>query len=96
MNQLLQVVFFALPALFIVFLIERFERAWSRPKPRTSIKCERCDNELCSSDSFISDNYDEDGNNHVIYRCARCGLECDYTFDAAPVPIKWSELVKRS
>ena len=63
-----------------------------KPEQYTFIYCEKCDNELCSSDSFVSDTYDDEGNNHVLYRCSKCNHECDYNFDIAPVPIKWSEL----
>ena len=63
-----------------------------RPEQHTFIYCEACSNELCSSDSFVSDTYDDRGWNRVLYRCSRCGHECLYDFDVAPLPIKWSEL----
>lgn len=66
----------------------------SKPKPiqQTYIHCRQCNNELCSSDSFISDTYDENNNNHVLYKCSSCGLKADYNFDIAPVPINWLNL----
>ncbi|MFW6219689.1 MAG: hypothetical protein ACOC22_04010 [bacterium] len=55
------------------------------------IKC-ICGNEMCSDGSFISDTYDEHGDNHVLYKCKKCGEEHDYNFDIAPVPINWKDL----
>ncbi len=55
----------------------------------TFIYCSNCRNELCSSNSFISDTYDENGDNHVLYKCSSCGEEYDYNFDIAPVPVNW-------
>jgi transcription elongation factor Elf1 len=62
------------------------------PIQHTFINCELCGYELVSSDSLLSDTYDENGNNHVVYKCKHCEHECDYNFDIAPVPIKWSEI----
>lgn len=59
----------------------------------TFIYCE-CGNEMCSDKSFISDTYDEKNDNHVNYKCQKCGKEYDYNFDIAPVPIDWNELNK--
>jgi hypothetical protein len=56
----------------------------------TYIHC-TCGNELCSG-SFVSDSYDERGDNHVLYRCTKCGKESDFNFDIAPVPINWTNL----
>jgi transcription elongation factor Elf1 len=58
----------------------------------TFINCRQCNNELCSSDSFISDTYDDNNDNHVLYKCSNCGLDADYNFDIAPVPINWLDL----
>jgi hypothetical protein len=66
-----------------------------KPKQSTFIYC-GCGNELCSSGSFISDTYDERGDNHVRYKCSTCGEETDYNFDIAPVPISWAEINKPS
>jgi|WetSurMetagenome_2_1015567.scaffolds.fasta_scaffold05374_4 hypothetical protein len=46
----------------------------------------KCGNELISSGSFVSDSYDKDWNNHVLFKCSKCGKEFDYDFDV-PVPI---------
>ena len=59
----------------------------------TYIYC-KCGNEMCSDGSFISDTIDQDGENHVRYKCRKCGLKADYNFDIAPVPINWDELNK--
>jgi len=67
----------------------------AKSRQTTFIHCEKCGNELCSSGSFVSDTYDENCDNHVLYRCSRCGHECDYNFDIAPLPIKWSELAPK-
>lgn len=45
----------------------------SKPKQHTFIYCD-CGNEMCSDGSFISDTYDENGDNHVFYKCKKCGL----------------------
>ncbi len=63
-----------------------------KPKQTTFIYCEKCGNELCSTGSLVSDTYDEKGDNHVLYKCSKCGHKCDYNFDIAPIPIKWSEI----
>ena len=61
-------------------------------KQTTFIKCEKCGNELCGSNSFVSDTYDENNDNHVLYKCSKCGYECDYNFDVFPIPVKWTDL----
>lgn len=61
-------------------------------KQTTFIYCEKCGFELVSSDSLVSDTYDDKGDNHVLYKCKQCSHECDYNFDIAPIPIKWSEI----
>jgi uncharacterized Zn finger protein len=58
---------------------------------RTFVYCD-CGNELIASKSFVSDTYDENGDNHVLYKCTQCGQEQDWNFDIAPVPINWSKL----
>jgi len=58
----------------------------------TFIYCRKCKNDLCSNGSFISDVTDVNGSNHVRYKCKVCGLEADYNFDIAPVPINWKDL----
>lgn len=71
-------------------MFKRLKTWWKekqiKKNQKTFIWCD-CGNELCSSNSFVSDTYEEDGN-HVRYKCSRCGLEQDYDFDMAPVPIK--------
>jgi hypothetical protein len=57
-----------------------------------SIYCRKCKNDLCSDDSFISDTYDDDGNNHVKYKCKKCGTEADFNFDFFLVPINWKDI----
>jgi hypothetical protein len=59
----------------------------SQPEQTTFIYCECCGNELCSSNSFVSDTCEEDGN-HVRYVCSKCKKASDWDFDIAPVPIK--------
>lgn len=60
-------------------------------KQYTFIYCE-CGNELCSSNSFISDTYDENNDNHVLYKCSKCGLESDWNFEVIPGAINWKTL----
>jgi hypothetical protein len=57
----------------------------------TFVYC-KCGNEMCSDNSFVSDTYDEKGDNHVKYKCEKCGCESDFNFDIAPCPISWEEL----
>jgi hypothetical protein len=81
---------------FIVFalLMMRYSGVFKKKKDRTncSIRCESCGNELTDDDSFISDTYDKNGDNHVKYKCQKCGLKSDYNFDLAPVPVNWKGL----
>lgn len=42
-----------------------------------------CGNELCSSNSLISDTYEYG----VHYKCSACGLESDWCFDS-PIPYR--------
>lgn len=60
----------------------------NKQEQTTYIYC-KCGNEMCSDGSFISDTIDRDGQNHVQYKCGKCGLKADYNFDIAPVPINW-------
>ncbi len=46
--------------------------------------CE-CGNELCSTDSFVSDTF-KDGKSLVRYRCSKCGQGQFWDFDP-PTPI---------
>jgi hypothetical protein len=62
----------------------------SKLKQTTFIYC-KCGNEMCSDSSFISDTYDNNGDNHVKYKCEKCGTESDFNFDIAPFPINWNE-----
>lgn len=64
---------------------------FTRTDKCTLIWC-KCGNELCSSDSFVSDTYDEKDENHVIYICTKCGRKHDYNFDIAPIPLSWREI----
>lgn len=57
----------------------------------TFVYCE-CGSEMCSDESFISDTYDENNNNHVRYICQKCGKESDWNFDIMPGPISWDYL----
>lgn len=63
----------------------------AKKKQTTFIYC-KCGNEMCSDGSFVSDTYDENNNNHVKYKCKKCGLESDYNFDIAPVPVNWNDI----
>lgn len=77
-------------------IIQWLKNLWKlKVVQRTFIYCD-CGNELIDSKSFVSDTYDENDNNHVIYKCSQCGLEHDYNFDIAPVPINWLELRSES
>ena len=51
-----------------------------------------CGVELITSNSFISDTYDNNSDNHVLYKCKICGKYTDFNFDVAPLPIPWDEL----
>lgn len=62
-------------------------------KQRTFIYCD-CGNELVSDGSFVSDTYDKNENNHVIYKCKKCNKKSDWNFDIASLPINWKELRK--
>jgi len=44
--------------------------------------CPECNNELCGTNSFISDS---DG--IVTYECSKCGKVSQFDFNIAPVPI---------
>lgn len=52
-------------------------------KQTTFCYCPKCNNELCSSGSFIKDT------DFVYYKCSECGLGTKWLFDApAPILIK--------
>ena len=73
--------------LLIIWLISKPEKEVCH----TSIFC-TCGNDMCLDNSFISDTCDENGDNHVRYKCEKCGKGYDYNFDIAPVPISWSDI----
>jgi hypothetical protein len=62
---------------------------------RTVIQCDQCGNNLVVGNSFVSDT-DENGENHVRYKCEICGTEHDYNFDIAPVPVSWKSIREQS
>jgi RNase P subunit RPR2 len=68
---------------------------YPKKKQTLSIFCTKCNNDLCLDDSFISDTYDKNDDNHVKYKCQKCGQNADFNFDIAPVPINWNELKVR-
>jgi len=70
----------------IQYLLNNLKKMFNGQKQRTFVYCS-CGNELCSSESFVSDTYEEDGN-HVRYKCSVCEQESDWDFDIAPVAIK--------
>lgn len=72
-----------------------FKKKTTPKKQSTLVYCD-CGNELVSSNSFVSDELDENGDNHVKYKCTKCGLESDFNFDIAPVPINWKTLKSKS
>lgn len=73
-------------------IIQWLKNLWKHePIQRTFVYCD-CGNELIASKSFVSDTYDENGDNHVLYKCTQCGREHDWNFDIAPVPINWLKL----
>ena len=66
-------------------IIALFKQAIKTQKSQsTFIYCENCNNELYSSNSFISDSYDQYNIRHVIYKCSICQTIVDYNFDIAP------------
>lgn len=77
--------------IFIFIWSENRYQKVEEPEQITFIYC-KCGNEMCSDGSFISDTYDDNGDNHVLYKCKKCGKETDYNFDIAPVPISWEEI----
>ena len=72
--------------------INRFFKRHLPFEQNTHIMCS-CGNELIGSGSFVSDTYNKKGENHVIYGCINCGRIHDYTFDVAPVPVSWMEVI---
>lgn len=48
--------------------------------------CPNCNVDLCSNESFVSDN-GRLGDNRVIYKCTNCNCESIWNFDIAPMPI---------
>jgi len=44
--------------------------------------CSECNNELCGTDSFVSD-----VNGIVTYKCSKCKVVSQFDFNVAPVPI---------
>ena len=57
--------------------------AAKKPKQTFFLYCPRCDNELCSSKSFVSDT--EEG---VKYQCSACDLVSLWNFDLIPGAIR--------
>lgn len=56
------------------------------------IWCPNCGDDLIGNESFISDTYDENDDNHVLYKCTNCQEESDWNFDVAPCPVSWKIL----
>jgi len=77
-------------------MFEFLKSLFAEEETGTSIWCRECKNNLCADDSFISDAHDENGDNHVKYKCEKCGDESDYNFDIAPCPINWKDLCKKT
>lgn len=73
-------------------LLKILKKLLKSKKPQVTFIYCTCGNELCSS-SFVSDSYDERGDNHVLYKCSKCGKKSDFNFDIAPVPINWADLL---
>jgi len=44
--------------------------------------CPECNNELCGTNSFVSD-----VNGIVTYECSKCEVVSQFNFNVAPVPI---------
>ena len=66
----------------ILDLIIKVKRWWKqKPKQYTFCYCVVCKNELCSTESFVSDT------EVVRFKCSRCGSISDWDFDVAPFPI---------
>jgi len=70
-----------------------FTKKEKKKKQYTFIRCNKCGNEMCSDESFVSDTTDEKGDSHVKYKCQQCGKEHDYNFDIAPIPINWEDIL---
>jgi hypothetical protein len=47
----------------------------------------KCGNELTTTNSFISDEGEQE-NNIVTYKCSHCNKESKFNFDIAPCPLK--------
>lgn len=64
----------------------KFRNIWKnlrkkKEKQTTFVYC-KCNNELISSDSFVSDNLDG-----VKYECSDCGRKSVWNFDLFPFPV---------
>lgn len=89
MESLISVAVVIIVYAVVEMIIKKYRKL--NPKQCTFIYC-KCGNEMVSDGSFVSDTYDENGDNHVRYKCKQCGKESDYNFDIAPMPINWREL----
>jgi hypothetical protein len=73
-------------------LMSMFKKKKTKKPQSTFIYCDQCNNEMVSDGSFVSDTYDDNGDNHVLYCCKECGLESDWNFDIAPFPVLWNDI----
>ena len=74
--------------IFCLIKNKKTEDNTEKIKQSTFLYCD-CGAELISTHSFLSDTEDDDGDNHVVYRCKKCGRKHDYNFDIAPIPVSW-------
>lgn len=78
----LPAVFGFLAILVAANVLYRLVKNAKNPTQTTWCYCPQCKKDLCSNDSFISDD-----DNGVLYQCTNCGCESLWDFDAAPVPL---------
>ena len=60
--------------------------AWIQRNQHNWSFCSICHQDLCSTDSFVSDKGHGD-KNVVKYKCSRCGCKSEWNYDIAPCPI---------
>ena len=72
-------------------IIKLIKFTWEHRDQVTWCYCPVCNNELCSSHSFIKDT------DRVYFLCSRCGSRSIWNFDIAPGPIleKFQPLAKK-
>lgn len=56
------------------------KKAWKHRNQMTWCFCPVCKQDLCSTDSFVSDT-GHGKDNRVTYKCSRCGAKSTWNFD---------------